>query len=267
MAVDQGTNKEFLDFAAILKLWYRLLSIDNSDFAFELNAVSATSVIRTPEQFDLSTGDAHNQSAKRLIGVISHQDVAANDEHLVYSSDSVSQTQITQPLSTGVRDVIFRMMANLDMRTGDERSLLEKYFVNALSNTTILDRTANSGEESGGSDRGSFPNGLNGVFLLLDPATDHIDIDAVISGMAPSVRHGHLSVNSFDADLTSTLGRDVLDVGKALLFTPDSGTFAGHTFLVADTNGVAGYQAGEDLIWGIVSTPEDLTAITSDIFV
>ncbi len=32
------------------------------------------------------------------------------------------------------------------------------------------------------------------------------------------------------------------------MFTPTAGTLAGQTFLVVDVNGVAGYQAGGDLL-------------------
>ena len=34
----------------------------------------------------------------------------------------------------------------------------------------------------------------------------------------------------------------------AVLFTPSSGAFSDKTFLVVDANGVAGYQAGADLV-------------------
>lgn len=33
-----------------------------------------------------------------------------------------------------------------------------------------------------------------------------------------------------------------------VLFTADSGTLSGHTFMIVDVNGTAGYQAGADLV-------------------
>ncbi|HUO97234.1 MAG TPA: bluetail domain-containing putative surface protein, partial [Rhizomicrobium sp.] len=39
----------------------------------------------------------------------------------------------------------------------------------------------------------------------------------------------------------------------AVLFTPDAGALAGQQFLVIDTNGVAGYQAGADLVIRLVN--------------
>jgi hypothetical protein len=34
----------------------------------------------------------------------------------------------------------------------------------------------------------------------------------------------------------------------AVLFTPTTGNLAGHAFLIVDENGVAGYQAGADVV-------------------
>ena len=39
-----------------------------------------------------------------------------------------------------------------------------------------------------------------------------------------------------------------LHANDAVLFKPDAGTLSGHTFLIVDANGQAGYQAGEDFI-------------------
>ena len=52
----------------------------------------------------------------------------------------------------------------------------------------------------------------------------------------------------FDAIALSWKLAGQLHAGDAVLFTPDSGNLAGHTFLVIDFNGVAGYQAGADLV-------------------
>jgi len=44
-----------------------------------------------------------------------------------------------------------------------------------------------------------------------------------------------------------------LKAHHAILFTPNVGTLSGHQFLVIDMNGVAGYQAGSDLVIGLAS--------------
>ncbi len=44
------------------------------------------------------------------------------------------------------------------------------------------------------------------------------------------------------------MGIGQLAAGHAVLFTPTSGDDAGHTFLIVDVNGDAGYQGGEDFV-------------------
>jgi trimeric autotransporter adhesin len=62
------------------------------------------------------------------------------------------------------------------------------------------------------------------------------------------VATGALSTASFDSDLAAAVGAAQLAAHHALLFTPNSGTLSGHKFLIVDANGVAGYQAGADLV-------------------
>jgi hypothetical protein len=59
---------------------------------------------------------------------------------------------------------------------------------------------------------------------------------------------GTLNNASFDSDLASDLPAGLLPAGDAMVFTPDSGDLALDTFLIVDGNGVAGYQAGSDLV-------------------
>ena len=57
----------------------------------------------------------------------------------------------------------------------------------------------------------------------------------------------------FNSDLSHAADAAHLGKHHAVLFTPDSGDLSGTTFLVIDTNGVAGYQAGADLVIQLVS--------------
>ena len=41
----------------------------------------------------------------------------------------------------------------------------------------------------------------------------------------------------------------------AEFFTPTSGTLAGHTFLIVDANGVAGYQNNQDWVFEVIGPP------------
>jgi hypothetical protein len=94
-----------------------------------------------------------------------------------------------------------------------------------------------------------------------DPAADRIDLSGSVTGFAAAVASGSLSDASFDDDLGAALGG--LGAGQAVWFAPDAGDHAGQIFLVVDGNGVAGYQAGEDYVFGIAGSPlADLTGHT-----
>jgi hypothetical protein len=80
---------------------------------------------------------------------------------------------------------------------------------------------------------------------------DRIDIEGTITAIADTVTSGSLSLSSFDADLAASIGADAMGAGEAVLFAPDEGGFAGRIFLIADANGEAGYQAGEDYVWQV----------------
>ncbi len=68
---------------------------------------------------------------------------------------------------------------------------------------------------------------------------------------------GHQGTNTainaatFDADLTTAMA-STLQAHEAIYLTPNSGDLAGHNFLIVDGNGVAGYQAGADLVIELV---------------
>ena len=70
----------------------------------------------------------------------------------------------------------------------------------------------------------------------------------VITGINAKVTSGSLSTSTFDANLTSAISSSRLGAHHAVLFTPNGGTLSGATFLVVDLNGMAGYQAGADLV-------------------
>jgi len=84
---------------------------------------------------------------------------------------------------------------------------------------------------------------------------DVIDLPVSVQGLDAAVTKGALSQDSFDADLSALLGGSVLEAGHALFVTADSGSLAGHTFLVVDGNGEAGYQAGADFVIEMPSAP------------
>jgi Ca2+-binding RTX toxin-like protein len=77
---------------------------------------------------------------------------------------------------------------------------------------------------------------------------DKIELWFSVTGVDAAVSHGGLSLASFDGDLAAALGPGELAGNHAVVFTPDSGDFSGDAFLVIDANGMAGYQAGQDLV-------------------
>jgi Ca2+-binding RTX toxin-like protein len=79
-------------------------------------------------------------------------------------------------------------------------------------------------------------------------AEDRFDLVAPVLGVSAAVTEGSLSTATFDADLAAAVDAPHLKVNRAVLFTPDAGDLAGHTFLIIDRNGMAGYQASADIV-------------------
>ncbi|UVO54905.1 M10 family metallopeptidase C-terminal domain-containing protein [Sphingomonas sp. SUN039] len=114
----------------------------------------------------------------------------------------------------------------------------------------------NGANESTGSGWDRLVGLTNGV--------DKIDLPGTISGVAATVAGGALSTGSFNADLAAAIGAGQMGAGQAVLYTPTSGTLAGNVFLVADANGIAGYQADQDFVFQLPTPPP---VITVDLFV
>ena len=81
-----------------------------------------------------------------------------------------------------------------------------------------------------------------------DASSDRLNLPGTVTGIDTTIASGSLSSASIDSDLAASIGSGQLAVAHAVLFTPGSGDLAGHTFLVVDANGIAGYQAGADYV-------------------
>jgi hypothetical protein len=79
-------------------------------------------------------------------------------------------------------------------------------------------------------------------------ALEKFDIDGSVTAIDAAITEGALHGRFFDADLAAAVDTAHLGANHAVLFTPDAGSQAGHTFLVVDLNGTAGYQSGDDLV-------------------
>lgn len=85
-----------------------------------------------------------------------------------------------------------------------------------------------------------------------DAAHDKFDIETAVGAVDGAVTSGQLRANHFDSDLAAAIDGGHLASGHAVLFTPDSGNLAGHTFLIIDRATADGYQAGADYVIELV---------------
>src|SRR5262249_55813388 len=80
-------------------------------------------------------------------------------------------------------------------------------------------------------------------------ATDSFVVVNQVTGVDTLVNGGTLDGGvNFDSELASDIGAAQLHVGHAVEFQVTSGSLSGHTFLIIDQNGQAGYQAGQDIV-------------------
>jgi Ca2+-binding RTX toxin-like protein len=84
-----------------------------------------------------------------------------------------------------------------------------------------------------------------------------------ITAINTAITHGALSTATFDTDLTADLASG-LSAHHAVLFTPDSGTLAGQTFIIIDVNGQTGYQSGQDFVVDITGYSGTLSKVNFD---
>ncbi len=109
----------------------------------------------------------------------------------------------------------------------------------------------------GGADTFAYRNVSDSSGPAYDRITDYtagsdkFDLTTPVTGVDATVAAGALSAVTFDADLSAAVNSAHLAAGHAVLFTPDSGGLATHTFLIVDANGFAGYQAGEDYVFDV----------------
>ncbi len=120
----------------------------------------------------------------------------------------------------------------------------DTFFLNAGGSDTVIYTALN---QSIGSDIDTITN--------FDFDNDKISIsgfDATgVTGIDTEITTGTVNSGSLDSDLETAIGAAQLAAHHAVLFVPDAGNDSGanfHSFLIVDVNGVAGYQAGADLV-------------------
>jgi Ca2+-binding RTX toxin-like protein len=98
-----------------------------------------------------------------------------------------------------------------------------------------------------------------------DFTADKWEVDGNITDVDATIATGKLTTANFDAQLAARADAAHLGAQHAVIFTPTTGDLAAKTFLVIDQNGVAGYQAGIDLVVEL-TTPSNLGSIDAGDF-
>jgi hypothetical protein len=150
--------------------------------------------------------------------------------------------------------------ASLTLLCGSGADTINASGVTSAANKLTID--AGSGVDKfiagGGSDTFVYTSASQSTGPAYDTITganwalDKFDLNgAAVTKIDPAVTVGSLSTATFNTDLAAAIGVAQLPADSAVLFAPSAGTLAGHTFLVADTKGVAGYHAGTDLVFDV----------------
>jgi Ca2+-binding RTX toxin-like protein len=134
--------------------------------------------------------------------------------------------------------------------------------INWFNTTTGIHGTAvyNSVSDSTGANYDTF---IDYAFAGGDHMQIHA-LGALPTAIDPLISGGALSKASFDADLEAGVNASNLAAGHAVIFKAHAGDLARHLFLVVDENGVAGYQAGQDLVVDV--TVGDHNSLTTAFF-
>ena len=104
------------------------------------------------------------------------------------------------------------------------------------------------------------------TIMGFDADAEFFDLPVAVTGIDPTIASGRLSEAQFNSDLTAEASAAALLAHHAVLFTPDQGAHAGETFLIADANGIAGYQSNEDFVFRL-DNPVNPGSLSTDRFV
>ncbi len=88
---------------------------------------------------------------------------------------------------------------------------------------------------------------------------DRIQLTTTVAAVDTAITAGSISNQSFDTDLSAAVNASTLGANNAVLFTASGGTLSGRTFLVIDSNGTAGYQAGLDIVIELQTPPASIS--------
>jgi Ca2+-binding RTX toxin-like protein len=103
--------------------------------------------------------------------------------------------------------------------------------------------------------------------VKFDTGDDVFDLNVGVAAIDAPVASGTLNGGAtFNTDLATAVGAGQLAAHHAVLFTATAGGLAGHTFLIVDVNGAAGYQSAKDYVIEL-KNPLDLAHLSTDNFI
>jgi Ca2+-binding RTX toxin-like protein len=104
------------------------------------------------------------------------------------------------------------------------------------------------------------------IALSFNALFDGFDTAVTVTGVDATVTTGTLSEATFDDDLEAAIGAAELADAHAVVFNPNGGDLAAHRFLIIESGGAAGYQAGLDYVVR-VTNGRNLNSLTEDNFI
>jgi len=232
----------------------------NGDYTGANAVVMASSTLVNVETITLITGHSYDlTTANATVPAVHSITIAAGG---LGASDSVTfngsaETDGTFTMNTGAgNDVLTGGLGNDVFRAGEGNNTIK-------GGGGIDDITGGSGIDTFVYGAVSESTSVtHDIIRGFNASNDLFDLSFSVTGIDATVASGHLSQATFDSDLSAALSGH-LGASHAILFTPTTGSYAGHTILVVDANGQAGYQANHDLVIDL-QNPTDVNIATGN---
>ncbi|HEY2069728.1 MAG TPA: VCBS domain-containing protein [Rhizomicrobium sp.] len=200
---------------------------------------------------NITFGAGHNYSF-----VLDSTNVAANGVLTINASNLGSGNSLTLDGSaitaTGAKLLLDGGAGNDDLIGGNGNDVIK-----SGNGTDTLMGNAGADTMTGGTGADTFAynfatdssSTVHDTITNMNFTNDLISIlGTTVTGIDTTVTSGELRGVNFDHDLALAIGAGQLAPHHAVLFDPTVGSYAGHTILVVDMNGTAGYQMNGDLV-------------------
>jgi Ca2+-binding RTX toxin-like protein len=241
-------------------------TLDSGDLIAGGTDLLTTVVIAGDNYTDLALGGTlHDVGALQLTAGHSYTISADNttmsdNDELLIDGGSLGASDVLTFTDTATIDSIdVKGGAANDVLTGS--AAVETFILTAGGNDTV---TGNGGGDlfrvgATGADTfiynavgDSTSTGFD-TFSSLNFGNDVLKLNTgnAVTGIDATIASGFLTESNFDANLANNVNSGTLAAHHAVLFTATGGSYSGHTFLIVDQNGIAGYQASADLVFDV----------------